>query len=403
VKAPIPINGSTWWIGVNDRETDLFESIWPLPRGVSYNSYLLADEKVAVVDTVKSSAFDAYLAKIRRVLGPERTVDYVVINHMEPDHSGSLRLLREVFPHAQLVGSKKTIEFLGHLYGITDNTRIVGHGDELDLGDSGGHTLRFALTPMVHWPETMMTYDTAHQILFSGDAFGGFGALDGGIFDDEVDVDYFDDEILRYFSNIVGKYCPMVQRALAKLQGTPIKVVAPTHGPVWRADPGRILGAYDRWSRYEADDGVVLAYASMYGNTTSMMESVAKGLLDAGFPTVRVHDASRTHVSYIVRDAWRYKGIILGSPTYDTGLFPPMANLVNLLAEKKLKGRILGVFGSYGWSGGGVKALTEFAAQGDYNLLEPVVEARFAPTPTDIEACRLLGRTMAERIRAASA
>ena len=185
-----------------------------------------------LIDTVKRSAFEAYLAKIQALLGPGRDLACLVINHLEPDHSGSIRLLRELFPDLQLIGNEKTAEFLGHLYGITDHVQVVEDGETLELG---GRTLRFVLTPMVHWPETMMTYDVDHQILFSGDAFGGFGALDGGVFDDEVDIAYFDDEILRYFSNIVGKYCKLVQRALTKLQGTPIRVIAPTHGHSARA------------------------------------------------------------------------------------------------------------------------------------------------------------------------
>ena len=391
----IAIAEGIYWVGVNDRETDLFESIWPLPRGVSYNSYVIAGEAPVIIDTVKRTVFEPYLAKIRRLLDG-RDAQYLVINHIEPDHSGSIRLLLDAYPDLTLIGNRKTLEFLGHLYGAAGNVQIVEDGGELDLG---GHTLRFVLTPMVHWPETMMTYDVEHQVLFSGDAFGGFGALDGGVFDDEVDVAFFDDEILRYFSNIVGKYSKLVQRALVKLQGTPIQVIAPTHGPVWRSNPGHIVTLYDRWSRHEAEPGVVLAYASMYGNSSRMMEAVARGMSDGGLCTVRVHDVARTHVSYIIRDVWRYKGLILGSPTYDLGLFPPMQHLVHLLAEKRIEKRKVGIFGTYGWSGGGVKALQAFAEKAKLEVLEPVVEARFSPKPDDIARCRELGRAMARAVR----
>jgi flavorubredoxin len=247
----------------------------------------------------------------------------------------------------------------------------------------------------------MMTFDATERTLFAGDAFGGFGALDGGIFDDEVDIDYFDDEILRYFSNIVGKYCGPVQRALSKLAGVNIKVVAPTHGPVWRKNPGRIVANYDRWSRHEGDDGVVLVYASMYGNTTRMMEAVARGLSSENFTKVRVHDVSRTHVSYIIRDVWRYKAMILGGPTHDVKPFPPLGYLIDLLADKMLKNRIVGIFGTYGWSGGCVRALRGFAEKAQYDIVEPVVEACFSADDEALDQCHQLGRNIARRVRGA--
>ena len=295
----LPITPDVVWIGVNDRHTTLFEELWPLPRGVTYNSYLILDEKIAIVETVKSLGTEGFLDKIRAALPPTRTPDYLVIDHMEPDHSGSIRMLREAYPNLAIVGNQKTATFLADFYGIEDNLHIVGDGDVLDLGR---HKLQFHLTPMVHWPETMMTYDTTSKILFSGDAFGGFGALTGGIFDDEVDIEYFEDEILRYFSNIVGKYCSTVQKAIQKLAGVDIGIIAPTHGPVWREDPGHIVQLYDRWSRHEAEEGVVMVYGSMYGNTESMMEAVAKGLSEENLSRVRIHSVACTHLSYLIRD-----------------------------------------------------------------------------------------------------
>jgi flavorubredoxin len=268
-----------------------------------------------------------------------------------------------------------------------------------EILDTGRHKLQFHVTPMVHWPETMMTYDTTDKILFSGDAFGGFGALDGGIFDDEVDVEYFEDEILRYFSNIVGKYCNMVQKAIAKLAGVDIRMIAATHGPVWRSQPGTIVRLYDRWSRHEGDSGVVVVYASMYGNTECMMEAVARGIATEDVPTIRIHNISHSHVSFVVRDAWRFKGLVLGGPTYDAGLFPYLDDFIRLLQAKKLRKRILGLFGTYAWSGGGVKALQQFAQEGDWEVLEPVIEARCSPTRHDLDACYELGRTMARAVK----
>ena len=391
----IPIVEDVYWIGMNDRRTALFEGIWPIPRGVSYNSYLILDEKVALIDTVKDVSVDGYLKKIRHLLGPDRRIDYLVVNHLEPDHSGAVPILKKVFPDMQVVGNKKTAEFVNALYGVQD-VLVVQDGQELSLG---GRTLRFFLTPMVHWPETMVTYETADRILFSGDAFGGFGALDGGIFDDEVDIPYFEDEILRYFSNIVGKYSPMVQKAIQKLGNLDIRMIASTHGPIWRAMPKHIVELYDRWSRQEAEPGVVLAFGSMYGATERMAEAVARGLADGGVKTIRTHNVSTSHVSYMIRDIWRYQGLILGSSTYDAGVFPLMENLLRLLGGKKIANRAVGLFGSYGWGGGALKAMRQFVDENKLELIEPVAEARFTATAEQIEQCHELGRAVAERIR----
>jgi len=337
--AGIAVTDSVVWVGTNDRETDLFEGLWPLPRGVCYNSYLVKGDKIALVDTVKRSTFDRYIENVRAQLDGKR-IDYLIINHMEPDHSGSVRMLLDLYPELKIVGNQKTAGFLEKFYGIKE-MQVVADGDELDLG---GRKLRFHLTPMVHWPETMMTYDAKEGILFAGDAFGGFGALEGGIFDDEVDIEYFEGEILRYFSNIVGKYCVPVQNAIKKLAGADIKVICSTHGPIWRKNPGWIVDRYDRWSRHEAEEGVVVVFGSMYGNTERMMEAVAAGLAEEDIKRVRIHNVSRTHVSYLIRDAWRFKALILGSPTYDTRLYPPMDEFIRFLSHKKLTNRTLGLF-----------------------------------------------------------
>jgi flavorubredoxin len=396
MKSAIPIVDNVYWVGANDRQTDLFEGIWPLPRGVSYNCYLIVGRKVALLDTVKKGSLPACLERIGEVLGTKPRIDYLVVHHLEPDHSGSLPLLKKLFPEMCIIGNEKTAEFLGHLYGLKDGVRVVKDGDELDLG---GRKLKFFLTPMVHWPETMMSYEINDKVLFSGDAFGGFGTLDGDIFDDTLDMAYFEDEILRYFSNIIGKYAGPVQKAIEKLKSMEIKVVASTHGPVWRKRPGEIIRLYDKWSKQRADTGVVIAYGSMYGNTERMMEAVARGISEVGCSEIRVHDLSRSHVSYVIRDAWRYKGLILGSPTYDTGIFPPVDGLVRLLQEKKLINRFVGVFGSYGWSGGGVKGLKDFVERNKLTLVEPVVEARFSAKDDELEQSHQLGRNVAMEIQ----
>ncbi len=392
MQSVVPITDKIYWVGVNDRETDLFESLWPIPRGVVYNSYLIDDDKTVLVDSAKGDTGDLLLAKIRSVLGTERKLDYLVVNHMEPDHSGMITRLREVYPQLQIIGNRKTAGLLKEFYGADDNLNTVGDGDELRTGSC---CLQFHLTPMVHWPETMMTLERESGVLFSGDAFGAFGALDGGIFDDEVDDEYFRDETIRYFANIVAKYSRMVLKALDKLRNVKVSTIAATHGPVWRRHPQRIIDLYARLSRQEGEKGLVVAYGSMYRNTRKMAEAVARGAAESGLTTVRVHDVSRTHPSYVLRDAWNYRALALGAPTYDTGLFPAMDRLVRLFEEKKIANRQVGIFGTYGWSGGGVKALQAFAEQSQVTLVEPVVEACCAPSDDDLQQCVELGRRLA--------
>ncbi|MGA1819688.1 MAG: FprA family A-type flavoprotein [Thermoplasmatota archaeon] len=393
---PIEITENVYWIGMNDRETHLFESLWPLPCGVSYNAYMIIDEKVALIDTVKFTVTSPYLDKIRKLIGKGKTIDYLIVNHMEPDHSGSIKAIISAFPDIKLVGNKKTAKFLENFYEITENIHLVDDGDELDLGS---RKLRFYLTPMVHWPETMMTYDTRDGILFSGDAFGGFGSLDGGIFDDELNIEFYEEEISRYYTNIVAKYSPMVQSALKKLSGLEIKVIAATHGPVWRSNPDCIIGYYDKLSSMETIEGAVIVYGSMYGNTKKMADRVARILSEEGIEKIRVHDASKSHLSYLVNDAWRYRGLIIGTPTYNTGVFPPVDQFVYFLTKSRIKNHVIGVFGSCGWGGGGVKELEEFASKSACKFVGPVVEAMGAPKEEDLEKLDKMARNVAREIK----
>ncbi|MFO8052194.1 MAG: FprA family A-type flavoprotein [Thermoplasmatota archaeon] len=391
---PIPINEDVYWVGINDRETHLFESLWPLPHGVSYNAYVIKDERIALIDTVKFTVTSPYLDKIKKLAGDR--IDYLVINHMEPDHSGSITALLDVFPDIKIVGNRKTAKFLENFYGITKNVHVIDDEDEIDLGS---RKLRFHMTPMVHWPETMMTYDTKDRILFSGDAFGGFGTLDGGIFDDELNLEFFEDEISRYYTNIVAKYSPMVQAALRKLSGLDIDIVCPTHGPIWREDPGYIIDYYDRLSSMDAEEGVVIIYGSMYGNTKKMADRIARTLAEEGVEKIRVLDASKTHMSYLVNEAWKYRGLVIGTPTYNTGIFPPVDAFVHFLSKSRIKNHVIGVFGSCGWGGGGVKGLNEFAESSFCRKLDPVVEAMGAATEEQLEQLDELARKMAEEIK----
>ena len=395
----ISITPSIYWVGMNDRETDLFEGLWALPRGVAYNAYVIKGQKTALIDTVKSCFMGEYLDKIETVL-QGAPIDYLIINHMEPDHSGSISLLRKIHPNVKLVGNAKTIDMIKAFYGISENLIEVKEGDTLDLGD---HKLLFAMIPMVHWPESMVTYDTTEKVLFSNDAFGGFTALEGGIFDDEVDMAYYESEILRYYANIVGRYSSSTQKAIAKVRTLDLKTICPSHGPILRSNPWQVVNLYDKWSRHETEEGVVVAYGSMYGNTKKMTDAIARTLSEEGIRKIIIHDVSRSSLSFMVRDIWRFRGLILGSCTYNTELFPPMGNLCRTLTNKMMKNRLLGLCGSYSWSRGALAELQAFAAKGEWELLEPSIESKSYPTDEDLDQCVALGKNMAEALKRTNA
>ncbi len=392
----VNLTDSIYYIGVNDRETSLFENLWPLDKGVSYNSYLINDDKVAILDTVKSTKMYEFLDNIGDIIG-DKQIDYLVINHMEPDHSGSIKALLYKYPNLTIVGNKKTISILEDFYGKFEKYLIVDDQDTLSLGK---HNLKFLLTPMLHWPETMVSYEETEKILFSMDAFGGFGALDGGIFDDEINLDFYIDEIRRYYSNIVGKYGAMVQKALKKVTDAKIdiKTIAPTHGPVWRNNPGLIVGMYDQWSKAEAEEGVVIVYGTMYGNTQKMAEEIGRCLSEEGIKNIRIYDASKTHVSYIISDMWKYKGVVLGSCAYNTELFPTMQNLIHKIENSQLKNRYLGIFGTSTWSGGGVCNLEKFAEKIKWEKVGSCVEAKSSAKEKDLLLCKEIAVEMAKKL-----
>ena len=395
------ITKSIYYVGVNDRHKELFEGLWPLPAGVSYNAYLIDDEKTCLVDTVEVDFFMPFIENIHQVLG-ERQLDYVVVNHMEPDHSGSLALLRKYFPNVQIIGNKKTFDMLKGFYQLTDGLMEVKNGDTLKLGRL---QLQFVLTPMVHWPETMMTLCNNSEepretiTLFSGDAFGCFGALNGAVVDEQMNCDDFWAEMERYYSNIVGKYGTPVQMALKKLAGVQVDYICATHGPVWHEHVAKVISIYDRLSRYEAEPGLVICYGTMYGNTERAAEVIATAAAEAGVKNIVMHNVSKTHHSYIIRDVFRYRGLIVGAPTYNTGLYHEMNVLLDELSQKDIKGRLLGWFGSYGWAS---KAVAEIARwNGEklhYEQVGEPVEIKQSLTAETTAQCQALGRAMAERL-----
>ncbi len=280
--------------------------------------------------------------------------DYLVVHHMEPDHSGSIPEVVRRWPDLKIVGNAQTVGMIKGFYHVDDDSRFVTvkDGDIIDMGDM---TMLFRLTPMVHWPETMMTYVAERGVLFSGDAFGCFGALNGGLIDTELDTTVYRDEMYRYYSNIVGKYGRFVQQAMQKLSGVTPEYICTTHGPVWHEKIAEVMGIYDRLSRYEGEDGVTIIYGSMYGNTAEVAEEIARGLAEAGVKNIRIHNASHSDMSYMISDAFRYKGLIVGSATYSMTLFPPVKALLTALQVREVKNKVFAGFGSYTWAANVVK------------------------------------------------
>lgn len=364
------LSDKIYYVGVNDCDKVLFEGLWPLPEGVSYNSYLVVDEKVALIDTVECGFEEEYLSNIDEVLG-DRTVDYLVVNHMEPDHSSLVGLMMERYPAMQIVANAKTLPMLKGYHGVgPEKVHVVSEGESLSLGSS---TLVFHMTPMVHWPETMVTWMPEEGTLFSGDAFGTFGTISSDVVDDDDTFESFRDEMMRYYSNIVGKYGTPVQTALKKLSGLDIKRICSTHGPVWEKSIASVAALYDKMSRYEVERGVCIVYGSMYGNTAAAADALAAELEVRGIPYA-IHDlagnnAGELGVSGALRDIFKYDTIAVGSPTYNNGIYPPVETFMRALQSRLIKGRRFYAFGSYTWSGASVKHLNEMAASMGFTIL----------------------------------
>ena len=389
------IANQIYYVGVNDRQKTLFENMWPLPYGVSYNAYLIVDEKTVLIDTVDVCYSDLFLKKVAEAL-QGRTLDYLIVNHMEPDHAGSIRLLRQQYPGVKIVGNTKTFGMLAGFHGITDGLYEVKEGDTLN---TGVHQLSFYMAPMVHWPEVMVTYDATDKILFSADAFGTYGTLDGAVVDKDMDCSHYWDEMVRYYANIVGKYGNPVQRALQKLSALEIQTICSTHGPVWQEHVAKAVGIYDRLSRYEAEEGVVILYGSMYGHTEQMAEVIASALADQGVKRIVMHNVSKTPASYILADVFRYKGIIVGSPTYSNQLFPEVEAVLSKIELREVKNRLFGYFGSFSWAGAAVKRLAAFGEKMKWETVGTPAEQKQGMTAADHAAYYALGKAMAEQLK----
>ena len=364
------ISDKIYYVGVNDDDKVLFEGLWPIPLGVSYNSYVVVDEKIALIDTVEGGFEEEFLSNIAEAIG-DRKIDYLVVNHMEPDHSSLISYMQDRYPDLKIVANAKTVPMLKGYYGVhEDDVLIMPEGGELSLGTS---TLKFYMTPMVHWPETMVTWFEEEGTLFSGDAFGTFGSIDEDVIDEDDTFEQFNDEMTRYYACIVGKYGVPVQTALKKLGGFPIKRICSTHGPVWERNIASVIALYDKMSRYEVERGVCIVYGSMYGNTAAAADALAMELDALGVPYA-IHDlagnnAGELGLSGALRDVFRYDTIVVGSPTYNNGIYPPVEAFMKALQARLIKGRRFYAFGSYTWAGASVRLLNEYAASLNFDLL----------------------------------
>ncbi|HHU26112.1 MAG TPA: FprA family A-type flavoprotein [Bacteroidales bacterium] len=390
------VTNDIYYVGVNDRIKVYFENLWPLPRGVSYNAYIIEDEKTVLVDTVDTCYVNEFSRRIQSVLG-DKPIDYLVVNHMEPDHSGAIEWLVTRYPNIQIVGNKRTIEMLNGFYGIEENVLMVEDQGELSIGKN---RLRFFLTPMVHWPETMMTYVPEKKVLFTGDAFGTFGTLDGGVLDRQLNPEWYRDEMIRYYANIVGKYGSAVQKALQKVSGIEIEAICPTHGPVWTIPENiaKVVAMYDRLSRYDADEGLVIAYGSMYGNTGRLAEVIAEEAAANGVKEIAMHNVSKSHQSDILRDVFKYKGLIIGSPTYNANLYPMVESLLSALENRLLKNRFFGCFGSFCWSDATARHFGAFVQGKPFEVVANAVVMKQGMLSEVEEQARELGRIMAQKL-----
>ena len=370
------------WVGASDRRLALFENIFPIPRGVSYNSYVLLDEKTVLLDTVDASVAGQFFENLEHVLDG-RKLDYLIVNHMEPDHCAMIGDLVRRYPEVQVVGNTKTFGMIKQFFGtdFAERAVTVKEGDTLV---TGAHTLHFVMAPMVHWPEVMVTYDEKDKVLFAADGFGTFGALNGNIFADEVDFDRdLLDDARRYYTNIVGKYGASVQALLKKASGLEIAVICPLHGPIWRENLGYILEKYQKWSTYEAEDqAVVILYATMYGNTASAADALAGRLAAKGVKKIAVYDVSNTHVSELISEIFRASHVVFAAPTYNGGIYPVMENLLADMKALAVQNKTVALMENGTWAPTTAKQMREKLAElKNVTILDTQITIKSAMAP----------------------
>ena len=362
------------YVGVTDHRNILFENQWTLPYGVAYNSYLIVDEKIALIDTAAASFGDDFLDNIREEIG-DRKIDFLIINHMEPDHSALISLIRKTYPEITIIGNARTLPMIEGYQGITDNVKAVQEGETLTLGET---SVVFKMTPLVHWPETMMTYCPEEKTLFSGDGFGCFGAVKNSEPDHFED---FRDEMVRYYASIVGKYGNQVQAALKKFANTEISRICSTHGPIWEKQIPEVLALYDKMSRYETEKGVCIVYGSMYGNTEKAAKAIFEELQSRGVKCV-IHNAVEENASFIYKDVFEYDTLVCGSPTYNGDIFPVMRSIVHGVCARMVKKHKFAGFGSFTWAGASVRLMNDMAAKAGLEVVSEGMSFRQAFTGT---------------------
>lgn len=368
------------YIGVNDFKKKMFENHWPLPEGVTYNSYLVVDEKVALIDTAAAEFKDEFFANIKSEIG-ERPIDYLVVNHMEPDHSALMTDIKTQYPNIQIIANARAVPMIAGYHNITENILVVKEDDKVDLGTC---SMIFKMIPMVHWPETMVTWVEEEKTIFSGDAFGCFKAVEDPL--NSLYSDY-EDEMIRYYSNIVGKYGQQVQNALKKLSGLQIERICSTHGPVWTKEAGKVVELYDKMSRYEAEPGVCLVYASMYGNTEKAALAVRDEILRRGVKC-SVCNLNEENVSFAYRDVFKYDTVVVGAPTYNGNIFPVVETFMQGISQRLIKDHRFAAFGSYTWAPASVKLMNAIASESGFILMSEGVSFNqgFSPEKFDVES-----------------
>ena len=383
----VTVSDSIKYIGVNDYDMDLFEGQYIIPHGVAYNSYVILDDKITIMDTVDRRACGEWLNNLKEILG-EKTPDYLVVQHMEPDHAASINILADLYPDMKIVGNQKTFGMINQFFDLDlgDGRKvIVSEGDKLELGN---HCLNFVMAPMVHWPEVMLSYESTEKILFSADAFGKFGTLDT---DEEWDC-----EARRYYFNIVGKYGAQVQTVLKKASSLDIKTICPLHGPILNENLDHYISLYDTWSSYKAEDkGVFIAYASIYGNTKQAVEKLAEILTEKGVETVKITDLAREDWAEAIEDAFRYDRMVVASPTYDGGIFTPVLEFLQHINSKMYQNRKVGIIENGSWAPMAGKKIKEFlTGMKNIEIVEPTVTVKSAMKQNTIKELESLADSL---------
>lgn len=391
-----------YWVGGSDRRLALFENVFPVPRGVSYNSYLLMDEKTVLLDTVDKAVSGQFFENLEFVLG-ERKLDYLVVNHMEPDHCGTMCELVLRYPDVKIVGNDKTIAMIKQFFKFDIDSRAVTV-KEMETLCTGKHTLTFIMAPMVHWPETMVTYDVKDKVLFSGDAFGTFGAINGNIFADEVDFEHeWLKDARRYYTNIVGKYGAQVQTLLKKAQNIEINMLCPLHGPVWRTNIDWFVEKYQKWSTYTPEENsIMIAYASVYGNTENAANILASKLADAGVKRIAMYDVSVSHPSEIVAEAFRCSHLVFASTTYNTGVFCNMEKVLLDLKAHNLQNRTVAVIENGTWAATSGKLMKGMISEmKNMTILDSTVSIKSSLKESQIEEIDALAAAILNSLKTA--